>query len=242
MPKLIFVTSKGGERVMSSLGKEKKRRSLNFLNNHDLYWFNKEPQFRKSLLEKQNINFIDGFLVSLFLGLRYLRAVNRFRGPVFTKLFLSNPEYSGGKKHLFIGLEKEDLERMSKKFPHLSRQNIWSYNPPFINGIEFSEGEIDKMVGLIRSKKIDYVWVGVGCPKQNILTSALFKRTGRASFLNVGAALDFFLEKKKEQSGLIQAIGLEWVYRLATDFKHSRKKVWRSFIGLLSLSEAGLAR
>ena len=38
--------------------------------------------------------------------------------------------------------------------------------------------------------------------------------------------------KKKESKSIIQRFGLEWLFRLITDFKHSKKKVWKSFLGL----------
>ena len=86
------------------------------------------------------------------------------------------------------------------------------------------------MSDLINSKKIDFVWVGMGCPKQNILSKELFEKTKAKSFFNVGAALDFLINKKSKAPNWVQKIGLEWLYRLITDFKNTRKKAWRSFI------------
>ena len=43
--------------------------------------------------------------------------------------------------------------------------------------------------------------------------------------------MDFITEKKKEAPKFIREIGMEWFYRLITDFRYSRKKVWRSLIG-----------
>ena len=44
--------------------------------------------------------------------------------------------------------------------------------------------------------------------------------------MNVGAALDFLLEKKKQAPNAVKALGIEWLYRLITDFEHSKKKVF----------------
>ena len=91
-------------------------------------------------------------------------------------------------------------------------------------------------MSLINKSKANCVWVCVGSPKQNILTNSLFDKTKANFFFNVGAALDFILKKKKEAPKLVREMGVEWLYRLITDFKYSRKKVWRSFVGLIYIS------
>ena len=218
------------ENISQLIKSNKQRKTLNFLNLHDIYQASKKLQFRKTLSEKNNINFIDGFIISIYLSLFNFKKVSRVSGPMLTRSILSNPVLSQNKKHFFIGLEKEDVIILQKKFPHLKK--VSSYNPPHIRGLTFSDKEIDKIAKLINQRKPDYVWVGIGCPKQNILSSALIPKTKSQYFLNVGAALDFLLEKKKQAPRVVRVIGVEWLYRLITDFKHSKKKVWRSLIGL----------
>ena len=101
--------------------------------------------------------------------------------------------------------------------------------------MSFDEKEIKKISVKINSFKPTYVWVGIGNPKQEILASQLFEKTKAAYFFNVGAAIDFILGKKKESPPFFSKIGLEWLYRLITDFKYSRKKVLKSFFGLFYL-------
>jgi len=238
MKQKIIFQSMLENKVFKFLKLNKQRRILNFLNQHDLYQSNKELLFRETLLEKQNLNFIDGFIISIYLSIINLRRVSRTSGPIFSKNFLSNPKLSKNKKHFFIGLEKQDLENLQTRFPHLKK--VSSYNPPYIKDLNFSLREIEKIAKFINEEKSDYVWVGIGCPKQNILSSQLFKKTKAQYFVNVGAAIDFLLEKKKQAPAIFRRLGVEWLYRLITDFKYSRKKVWRSLIGLLNLGGIGL--
>jgi len=91
---------------------------------------------------------------------------------------------------------------------------------------------MEKISRLIVKSEADYVWVCVGCPKQNILTEELYKKTNTRIFFNVGSALDFALEKKKNAPKSFQKVGMEWFYRLITDFEHSKKKVLKSFLAL----------
>lgn len=206
---------------------------FNFLNSHDLYFFKKDLFFRKTF-EKNNINFIDGSVVSIFLSLTNFEKIKRMSGTEFMIRFFKNKKISTG-KHLFIGSERKDLELFYKKFLHIKKNSLFCYNPPYIRKIRFSEKEIEKIAKIIKSNNIDFIWVGLGCPKQNIFSYDLIQKTDKKLFFNAGATMDFVLEKKKKAPKIWLNLGLEWFYRLITDFNHSKKKVWRSFISILYL-------
>ena len=234
MKKILFEEYKNIDDIIN----KKQRIVLNFMNSHDLYLFKNNEVFRKSVIKDYNINSIDGFIISLWLSIKNLRIIRRQTGPDFTINFFKKNKFSG-EKMLFIGLENKDLDILTRKFPNYNKRNLFAYNPPYIKDIKFSQKEISKISKIIKDKKIDIVWVGLGCPKQNILSDDLYKKTKAKYFLNVGAAIDFILEKKKRSPKFFRSLGLDWLYRLITDFKHSRKKVLRS---LLALKYLNLAR
>ncbi|NPE27145.1 WecB/TagA/CpsF family glycosyltransferase [Methanococcoides sp. SA1] len=229
MKKKIRFQKLSKKEMFKFLKTNKKRKTLNFLNLHDIYQFNKEEEFQKSLLKKEGMNFIDGFAISLYLSIINFKKIVRVRGPTFTRDFLLDKDLPKNKSHFFIGLEKDDIRKLKEKIPNLKAEN---YNPPYIKKIKFPKKEINKIANLINKKRSDYVWVGIGCPKQNILSNELFEKTKAQYFVNIGAALDFLLDKKQEAPLIVRELGVEWLYRLVTDFKYSRKKVWRSFLGL----------
>ncbi len=237
MNKIIF-QSKTKEEIFNFLKSNKQRKKINFLNLHDLYQSSKNESFKKFLLDKENLNFIDGFVISVHLSIINLKRVPRLRGPTFTREFLSNKKLSENKTHFFIGIEEKDIAKLKLKLPHLKK--IRTYNPPYIKDTKFPSKEIKKIITLISKSKANYVWNGLGSPKQNILSTELFQKTNAQYFMNVGAALDFLLDKKIEAPLIIQKLGIEWLYRLITDFKYSSKKVWRSLIGLKYLSKVKL--
>jgi exopolysaccharide biosynthesis WecB/TagA/CpsF family protein len=207
---------------------------LNFLNSDCTYNYVKQPIFKKSLLNKKTnqINFIDGFINSLILSLKNFKRIFRTRGPRFTKLFLHNRKINENKRHFFIGLD-ENKKKLLIKNSILEEKDVFDYNPPYIKQNKFSEKEINKIVQKINESKTDYVWVCIGSPKQNILATDIYQKIKLNKFIifNVGAALDFLIKTKKESPRIIQEVGLEWLYRFITDFKYSRKKVWRSLLG-----------
>lgn len=196
---------------------------FNFINFNNIWLIKNNPFYQKTILQKQNINFPDSRFLSLILR------ISQRRGPTFTRKFLTSNR-ARDNKHFFVGLEEKDLEELSKK-TKISMRSLSCYNPPYIKELEFSSEERRKIILMLKKFKPDFVWVCVGSPKQEILANQLFKNY-KADYFNVGAALDFLLGKKKEASQFFRKSGLEWFYRLITDFKYSKKKVWRSFIGL----------
>lgn len=207
----------------------KEKTIFNFLNSQSIYCFKTKKEYREVILRPHNFNFIDGGVISL-----YLRG-KRLRGPSFTDSFIRDKDLVFEGKHFFIGYEKKDLDYICKKYKNLDRKKVFCYNPPYIKGINFSKEEIAKISKLVNSKKVDYVWVGVGSPKQEILSNAIYPTIKTKFIFNIGAALDFIADKKSEAPEITRRMYLEWLYRFITDFKYSRKKVWQSVIGTVHM-------
>jgi exopolysaccharide biosynthesis WecB/TagA/CpsF family protein len=210
------------KRTPQEILKSEKNGILNFQNLYSVYLFNNEPIFQKAINSPNNFIFPDGKIPSLFLKTKQIR------GPTFAKNFLQN-ELDEKQKHLFILPKIKDKDQLIKKFPRL--KNSKAYSPPYIQNITFSKKEIEKITKQLKQFKPNYVWICIGNPKQEILANQLYKRYPTFYF-NIGAAIDFLLNKKKESPPIFKKLGLEWFYRLITDFKYSKKKVWKSLVGL----------
>lgn len=202
----------------------KEKKIFNFLNLYSLWLFENNKLFRIHILKKENMNFPDGAMIQ-----RKIKS-NRVRGPAFTKRILIS-DIARNKKHFFIGLEDSEIEKLSKVIGIESKQ-IGAYNPPFINGIEFSKEKQEKIIKSVNNFKTDYLWICIGNPKQEILSNQIFDSVKVDKIFNVGAALDFLLGRKKESPLIFRKLGVEWLYRFIIDFKYSKKKVWRSFVAL----------
>lgn len=223
---MIF-TNKTPEEIM----KFNKTGVLNFQNLYSVYLFNNKPAFKKSITSANNFIFPDGRILSLLLRTKQIR------GPSFTKNFFEN-KLDNKQKHFFILSNIKDFGKLIKKFPKL--KNSKAHIPPHIPNIIFSEKEKEKIIKQLKKFKPDYIWACIGNPKQEILANQLYKKYP-AFYFNVGAAIDFLLEKKKEAPAIFRRIGVEWFYRLITDFKYSRKKVWKSLIGLKYLGKIDIS-
>jgi exopolysaccharide biosynthesis WecB/TagA/CpsF family protein len=207
----------------------------NFINLFGIYWFRKKPIFRESITSKHIINFIDSSIISFYFSLKKFKKIKRLQGPIFTRKFL-NTDSLRNSKIMFIGLcSQNDLNFISNKFKiPLTNLSCYDKLPYIAPKLEYKKQDIIKLAKYIKSKKPDFVFICVGNPRQEILAYELNKII-KTNYLVVGAALDFILQRKAEAPKLIRKLGIEWVYRLITDFKYSKTKVWRSFLGLIYL-------
>ena len=203
---------------------------LNFQNLYSVYLFKKESNYRKAITSPNNFIFPDGKILSLFLRAKQIR------GPTFTKDFFEN-KLNSNQKHFFIGPSKKNIKNLIKKFPKL--KNSQTHSPPYIKEIIFPENEVKTILNKLKKFKPKYIWICIGNPKQEILANQLYKKYPTFYF-PVGAAMDFLLGEKKEAPLIFRKVGLEWLYRLITDFKYSRKKVWRSLKALKYLKKVKL--
>ena len=217
--KIIF--SKQDPRKMVE---NKGTKKFNFLNLYGLYQFKKSPLFKKSISFKHAINFPDGKPIAKKIKTK------QQRGPHFTKDFLMSV-HAKNKKHFFIGLNPKDKIKLSK-ITKISQKNIKSYNPPFIKEEQFSEEEQKKIINKINKEKVNYLWVCIGNPKQEILSYQIFEKIKVDKIFNVGAAIDFLLKKQKEAPKFFIKIGAESAYIGIMNPRRALKKVFKSFYAL----------
>lgn len=99
-------------------------------------------------------------------------------------------------------------QRLQQVFPDLQIAGMLS--PPFR---ELSAAEDAQMVEIINNSGARLLFVGLGCPKQEIWMAAQRDRI-QAVMLGVGAAFDYHAGVLPRAPQSWQRLGLEWLYRL----------------------------
>lgn len=129
-----------------------------------------------------------------------------------------------GYRHYFYGSKEETLEllyqKLTSNYPGI--QIAGMYSPPFR---PMTEGEDKAIIERINETKPDFVWVGLGAPKQEKWMAA---HQGKIDglMLGVGAGFDYYAENIKRAPMWMQKHNLEWVYRLVQDPKRLFKRYW----------------
>lgn len=149
------------------------------------------------------------------------RNAQRIAGPDLMPLMI---ELSQGKgyKHFFYGSTDETLgylkKNLLKQYPDMKIAGM--YAPPYRTLTSEEDSEI---IDKINAVNPDYIWVGLGAPKQEIwMNQHMGKVNGL--MLGVGAAFDFHAGTVKRAPRWMQEWCLEWFYRLLQDPKRLFKR------------------
>lgn len=162
----------------------------------------------------------DGKPLRLICRRKGFAMASRVAGPDLMPALLKLSEEKGY-RHFFFGGTEETLaklkENLEAQFPKL--QIAGTYSPPFKPLSEISKEEMQEVADRINATNPDFVWVGLGAPKQE-LWMARQKGKVNAVMLGVGAAFDFHAGTMRRAPKWMQEMYLEWLYRLIKDPKH----------------------
>lgn len=141
-----------------------------------------------------------------------------------------------GYRHFFYGSKQETLnlleQKLNENYPGI--QIVGMYSPPFRPMAEEEDAETIKM---INDAKPDFVWVGLGAPKQeNWMAAHQGKIDGL--MIGVGAGFDYYAGNIERAPEWMQKSNMEWFYRLIQDprrlfhrYWHTNTKfIWNAFL------------
>jgi N-acetylglucosaminyldiphosphoundecaprenol N-acetyl-beta-D-mannosaminyltransferase len=83
-----------------------------------------------------------------------------------------------------------------------------------------------KIIQTINSSKAHIVFVGMGCPLQELWMIKSRAALYPNMLVGVGAAFDFISGKKRQAPALVRRVGVEWLFRLIQE----PKRLWRRYI------------
>ncbi|KGR73993.1 glycosyl transferase [Ureibacillus sinduriensis BLB-1 = JCM 15800] len=143
-----------------------------------------------------------------------------------------------GYRHYFYGSTESTLKKMRinllKDYPGLDI--VGMYSPPFR---PIAAMEDEKIMQQINETKPDFIWVGLGAPKQE-KWMAYHKDKINGLMIGVGAGFDYYAENIKRAPLWMQKFNLEWLYRLLQDPKRLFKRYLRTNIKFLWLIKRGV--
>lgn len=141
-----------------------------------------------------------------------------------------------GYRHYFYGSTRDTLDKLQtaliESYPGI--QIVGMYSPPFR---PLTEAEDKKVIEQINESKPDFVWVGLGAPKQERWMAA---HQGKVNglMIGVGAGFDYYAGNIERAPEWMQKSNLEWFFRLLQDPKrlfsrylHTNTKfIWNAMI------------
>jgi N-acetylglucosaminyldiphosphoundecaprenol N-acetyl-beta-D-mannosaminyltransferase len=166
----------------------------------------------------------DGMPLVFFGRLRGFPEATRTDGPslLLESLSFSN-RYSW--KHYFYGSTPDVINKLQEKVVnnYPTAQIAGAYSPPFQ---QQTPDEIQADIDRINAAKPDILWVGLGCPKQEIWIYQHKNQLKVPAILGVGLAFDILAGNKKRAPVWMQKSGLEWLYR----FFQEPGRLWKRYL------------
>ena len=183
--------------------------SVIFANAHVVVEAHHHPRLKRAI-NRASLVVPDGVPIAWVLKGKGQKQADRYSGPdVMEDIFEKQPETT----HFFLGSTPETLERIRRKFQGTA---VGFYSPPFTSD-GFSGEEKAKQLEFIEKARPDFIWVGLGAPKQEYYVTEMASKASRGVWLAVGAAFDFYAGPKPRAPKTLQKMGLEWAFRLATE-------------------------
>ena len=119
---------------------------------------------------------------------------------------------------------------------------VGKYSPPFR---QLTEEEDAAVCDMINRAHPDFLWIGLGSPKQDVWIAEHREKIRGTIMVASGATFDFFSGRVKQAPQWIRDAGFEWLYRLTKDFRRLwvRYSVYNLvFLVMFGLQLTGLRR
>lgn len=165
----------------------------------------------------------DGAPLSVYSRRAGFQEAQRVTGPdLMAELFRRAPQ--NGYRHFFYGSTPQTLEAMRvalrRDYPGVAIAGM--YAPPFR---PLTQEEDREVTALINDARPDFIWVGLGAPKQG---EWMYTHRGRlnAVSVGVGAGFDYLAGTIRRAPRIMQMLCLEWLYRLMQD----PRRLWKRYV------------
>ena len=184
--------------------------SVDFSNTHIVTLRRHDKTFQQ-LTEQFDLFIPDGMPLIWCLNACGAGLRDRVYGPTFMRECVLNSPAPF--THYFLGGSEECLKKMKAAFLQKNSQVhvVGSHNGYFSS--EKSAAIVDEINRLAP----DFIWVGLGTPKQQEWIQQNKKRITRGIILAVGFAFDVNAGTKLDAPPWMQRLGLTWLFRIASE-------------------------
>ncbi|BFM38775.1 WecB/TagA/CpsF family glycosyltransferase [Synechocystis sp. LKSZ1] len=183
------------------------------------YW---QPTYQQ-VINEANLVTPDGMPLVWGLRLLGLHQQDRVYGPDLMLALCRQAAQQNIPIYLYGGTDKT-LEKLQDYLRQLlpGLDITGAYSPPF-RPLTFAEEAKD--IERIRQAGAKLIFVGLGCPKQEIWMARHYRQL-TAVMIGVGAAFNFHSGEVAQAPRWLMPLGLEWAYRLIRE----PRRLWRRYL------------
>lgn len=182
-----------------------------------------EDEHYRSVQNSAAMALPDGAPLSKYSRIKGYRDAQRVTGPdLMTALFRISGQK--GYRHFFYGSTQQTLDDMraslQRDYPDMVIAGMVA--PPFR---PLTENEDREVIRQINDAAADFIWVGLGAPRQE---EWMYDHRGKlnAVSVGVGAGFDYMAGHIRRAPRIMQVLCLEWLYRLMQD----PRRLWKRYV------------
>jgi N-acetylglucosaminyldiphosphoundecaprenol N-acetyl-beta-D-mannosaminyltransferase len=195
----------------------------------------------REIINHSFLSIPDGKLLQIVGRLKGNKEISRLFGPTVMEKFIDWGRQNGS-RHFFFGSSEETLQKLKRvieeKYPGTIICGMIS--PPFK---PMSEWDREEFIQRINEAKPDFIWVGLGAPKQERWMYNHYNRIDKGILFGIGAGFDYLAGNTNHAPDWMKKFALEWLYRLIQEPGRLWKRYLRTipqFIFFASLELLGV--
>ncbi len=163
----------------------------------------------------------DGVPLAMISRRRGYTQTSRTDGPRYM-LEVLKVSAERGYRHFFYGSTQETLDKirevLERDYPGTTV--VGMYSPPFR---PLTEEEDKQVIAMLNEAKPDFIWVGLGAPKQECFM-AVHQGKVHGLMVGIGAGFDYLAGSIRRAPMWMQEHSLEWFYRM---IQEPKRLFWR---------------
>lgn len=152
------------------------------------------------------------------------KSMQRVTGPDFMLEVFRRKEFMNLRHFLYggdSGVAQQLKAILNRRFPHA--HIVAAETPPFR---DLTAEEEVSLIAHVRAVQPDIIWVGLGCPRQELFMQRYAKLLGAPVMVGVGAAFDYHTGRIRDSADWVKKAGLQWLHRLIQD----PRRLWKRYL------------
>jgi len=186
----------------------------------------KDPAFQ-IIINESYLSIPDGKPLQIVGKLKGNKEISRLFGPTVMEKFIDWGRQNHI-RHFFLGSTDSNLEKLKAtielKYPGTIIAGMIS--PPYK---PLEEWDNKAIIQQINEASPDFIWIGLGAPKQERWMYEQHKHIKKGVLFGIGAGFDYLAGNTKHAPVWMKNMSLEWVYRLTQE----PRRLWKRYLSTI---------
>ena len=178
----------------------------------------------QTIINNGYLSLPDGKPLEIVGKLKGNRNISRLFGPTVMEKFIDWGR-KDGISHFFFGSSEDTLLKLKlaieNKYP--GTNIVGMISPPFK---PFDEWDNKGFIRLINNSSPDFIWVGLGAPRQERWMFQYYRELNRGIMFGIGAGFDYLAGNTRHAPQWMKNTSFEWLYRLIQE----PRRLWKRYL------------